>query len=113
MNRHVMNGERAVACDDHDTVKNGFVVQGDGIGGDNRFGPRNVFAKRGRYVFLESADTIERQSATHGQAKIDEGLLADGTCAHLLHTDHAWHACGNGDRKSTRLNSSHLGISYA
>src|SRR5262245_36180297 len=96
MNRDVMNGERAIARDDHDAVKNGFVVQGDGIGSHNWFSPRNVLAKRGRYVVLESADTIERQSATHGQTKIDEGLLADGTSAHLLHTDHAWHACGNG-----------------
>src|SRR5262249_15677347 len=56
----------------------------------------NVFAKRSRYFVLESADTLERQGTADGEAKINEGLFADSTCAHLLHTDPTRHACGKG-----------------
>src|SRR5437899_3958653 len=48
-----------------------------------------------------------------GAARLLPGQVVDGAADHQFHDERFHHAQWPQDRKSTRLNSSHLGISYA
>src|ERR1035441_6280478 len=56
------------------------------------------------------------QAASHGASHGAGALITAGSfhsCAIESGKAYCWGDNGSGDRKSTRLNSSHLGISYA
>src|SRR5262245_17996821 len=96
MHRHMMHRECAVASDDHDAINNRLIIEGDRMRGNDWLRARNLLAECGRNFVLECTDTIKRQCTANRHAEIDEGLLADGTCAHLLNPDYARHMRGNG-----------------
>src|ERR1035441_6029874 len=93
----------------------------------------NWLYKRGCDRFEDMSDLAKdfrAQLAAHGQVGLPEILsvqrASDGTCKWLLRADSTQAfemvyipetdrgtLCISSDRKSTRLNSSHLGISYA
>ncbi len=93
MHRHVMHGERPVACDHHDAVHDRLVVERHGIGCDGRLRARHALADGGGDRVLERAYAVERHGAANRDREVDERFVADRTRTHLLDAYHAGDFC--------------------
>src|SRR5512143_2432123 len=95
MDRDMVHRESPIARNNHDTIKNGFIVECDRIGGNHRLSARHLLTERISDRVLDRAYAIEWQSAAYGDREVDKGLLADRARAYLSDAHHARHARDN------------------
>ena len=69
VDRHMMDGERAVARNHHHAIEHALVVERDRIGGDGRLRARHLSADRAAICILERAHAVERQGAADGDRR--------------------------------------------
>src|SRR5437899_4523746 len=76
-----------------------------------------LFLKIAFFFFNDTAPTEIYTLSLHDALPIYQAAAGELLVLRHLFSRAAWrrrvHLCGSSDRKSTRLNSSHLGISYA